>query len=85
MRVFGCLGGGLEALGGSLEIEVGGCHGRLLSNSSPSSTVQSKLDKELTLFSPCHKNKKRKKKKKNLPEQSVLQTWNFVQRLNSQN
>ena len=64
----------------------------LLSNSSPSSTAQSKSDKELTLFSPCHnnnnKNNNKKKKKnphQNLPERSVLQTWNLEHRLNSQN
>ena len=62
-----------------------------MSNPSPSSTVESKCDKELTLFSPCHKNnnnnnknKKNKNPHQNLPEQSVLQTWNFEQRFNSQ-
>ena len=53
-----------------------------LSNSSPSSTVQSKSDKELTLFSPSHNNNKknknnkknRKNPHKNQPERSVLQT-----------
>ena len=57
----------------------------LLSNSSPSSTVQSKSDKELTLCSPCHNKNKNKNPHQNLPEQSVLQTWNFHPRLNSQN
>ena len=61
----------------------------ILSNSSPSSTTQSKSEKELTLFSPCHKNKNKKKKNKNphqnLPERGVLQTWNLELRLNSQN
>ena len=48
---------------------------KILSNSSPSSSVQSKSDKALTLFFPCHKKKKNKKNPhQNLPEQSVLQT-----------
>ena len=62
-------------------------YSQLLSNSSPSSTAQSKSDKELTLFSPCHNNNNKKKKNphQNLPERSVLQTWNLEHRLNSQN
>ena len=53
----------------------------------------SQSDKELTLFSPCHKNKNNKNKNnknknnphQNPPEGSVLQTGNLEHRLNSQN
>ena len=50
---------------------------------------QNQKDKELTLFSPCHnKNNNKKKKNKNphqnLPNLSVLKTWNLEHRLNLQ-
>ena len=44
------------------------------SNSSPSSTVQSKLDKELTLFSPYHKNNN-KNPHQNLPVRYAAGQW----------
>ena len=48
--------------------------------------LQSKLNKELTLFSPRHnKNNNNKNPHQNLPEEFVLHTWNLEQRLNSQN
>ena len=45
----------------------------LLSNSSPSSIVQPKSDKELNLFSPCHKNNNKNNKNKNKNHTKILQ------------
>ena len=42
-----------------------------------------KSKKELTLFSPRHK-KKKKNPQQSLPERSALQTWNLEHKLNSQ-
>ena len=69
-----------------LEIKVFVNSSNFLLKSSPTSTIQSKSDKELTLFSPFHKNNNKNKKNphQNLPEQSVLQAWNLEQRLNLQ-
>ena len=47
------------------------------------SSVQVKSDKELTLFSPRHNNKNNPHQ--NLPQGSILKTWNLAHRLNSQN